>query len=148
MKCPEHLVVIGGGVIGLELGSVWRRLGAKVTVVEYLDMLLPGMDTDMRKEAGKIFKKQGMDLKLKSKVTGATVKGKKVHVTLEPAAGGDAETIEASHVLVSIGRRPNVDGLNIDAIGLELNKRGQIETDHDFRTKIAMRMGASGPSAT
>ncbi|MEP2235454.1 MAG: dihydrolipoyl dehydrogenase [Alteripontixanthobacter sp.] len=135
-EVPEHLVVIGGGVIGLELGSVWRRLGAKVTVVEYLDMLLPVMDKDVRKEAGKIFKKQGMDLKLKSKVTGASVKGKKVTLTVEPAAGGDETTIEASHVLVSIGRRPNVEGLNIDAIGLELNKRGQIETDHDFRTKI------------
>ncbi len=135
-EVPEHLVVIGGGVIGLELGSVWRRLGAKVTVIEYLDMLLPGMDKDMRKEAGKIFKKQGMDLKLKSKVTGATVKGKKVHVTVEPAAGGDAETIEASHVLVSIGRRPNTDKLGLDAIELELNQRGQIETDHDFRTKV------------
>ncbi len=135
-EVPDHLVVIGGGVIGLELGSVWRRLGAKVTVVEYLDMLLPGMDTDVRKEAGKIFKKQGMDIRLKSKVTGASVKGKKVTLTVEPAAGGDVETIEASHVLVSIGRRPNVDGLNIDAIGLELNKRGQIETAHDFRTKV------------
>ncbi|GAA4040654.1 dihydrolipoyl dehydrogenase [Parerythrobacter jejuensis] len=135
-EVPEHLVVIGGGVIGLELGSVWRRLGAKVTVVEFLDQLLPGMDKDIRKEAGKIFKKQGMQLKLKSKVTGATVKGKKVTVTVEPAAGGDAETIEASHVLVSIGRRPNVDGLGLDAIGLELNSRDQIETDHDFRTTV------------
>ena len=135
-EVPEHLVVIGGGVIGLELGSVWRRLGAKVTVVEFLDMLLPGMDTDVRKEAGKIFKKQGMDIRLKSKVTGALVDGKTVTLTLEPSAGGDAETIEASHVLVSIGRRPNVDGLNLDAIGLELNKRGQIETADDFRTKV------------
>ena len=135
-EVPEHLVVIGGGVIGLELGSVWRRLGAKVTVVEFLDMLLPGMDTDIRKEAGKIFKKQGMDLKLKSKVTGATVNGKKVSLTVEPSAGGDAEAIDASHVLVSIGRRPNVNSLNIEAIGLELNKRGQIETAHDFRTKV------------
>ncbi|MFZ1743956.1 MAG: dihydrolipoyl dehydrogenase [Pontixanthobacter sp.] len=135
-EVPEHLVVIGGGVIGLELGSVWRRLGAKVTVVEYLDMLLPGMDTDMRKEAGKIFKKQGMELKLGQKVTGASVKGKKVTLTVEPAAGGNAETIEASHVLVSIGRRPNTDKLGLDNIGIELNKRGQIETDHDFRTKV------------
>ena len=135
-EVPEHLVVIGGGVIGLELGSVWRRLGAKVTVVEYLDMLLPGMDKDMRKEAGKIFKKQGMDLKLKSKVTGASVKGKKVTLTVEPADGGAEETIEASHVLVSIGRRPNTDKLGLEAIGLETNKRGQIETDHDFRTKV------------
>lgn len=133
---PEHLVVIGGGVIGLELGSVWRRLGAKVTVVEFLDQLLPGMDGDIRKEAARIFKKQGMDLKLKSKVTGASLKGKKVTLTVEPAAGGEAESIEASHVLVSIGRRPNTEKLGLDAIGLELNKRGQIETDHDFRTKM------------
>ncbi len=135
-EVPEHLVVIGGGVIGMELGSVWRRLGAKVTVVEYLDMLLPGYDKDVRKEAGKIFKKQGMDLKLKTKVTCAEVKTKGVTLTLEPADGGDEQTLEASHVLVSIGRRPHTDGLNLDAIGLELNKRGQIEVEHDFRTKV------------
>ena len=135
-EVPEHLVVIGGGVIGMELGSVWRRLGAKVTVVEYLDMLLPGYDKDVRKEAGKIFKKQGMDLKMKTKVTGAEVKKKGVTLTLEPADGGDAETLEASHVLVSIGRRPNTDNLGLDAIGIEPNERGQIEVEHDFRTKI------------
>ncbi|MFM5954158.1 MAG: dihydrolipoyl dehydrogenase [Novosphingobium sp.] len=135
-KVPQHLVVIGGGVIGLELGSVWRRLGAKVTVVEFLDALLPGMDGEVRKEAAKIFKKQGMDLKLGTKVTGAAVKGKKATLTLEPAKGGASETIEADCVLVAIGRRPNVDGLGLDAIGLELNPRGQIETDHDFRTKV------------
>jgi dihydrolipoamide dehydrogenase len=120
----------------LELGSVWRRLGAKVTVVEYLDALLPGMDMDVRKEAAKIFKKQGMDLKLGTKVTGAAVKGKKATLTLEPAKGGAAETLEADCVLVAIGRRPHVDGLGLDAIGLELNARGQIETDHSFRTKV------------
>ncbi|MXP14432.1 dihydrolipoyl dehydrogenase [Altererythrobacter confluentis] len=135
-QVPEHLVVIGGGVIGLELGSVWRRLGAKVTIVEYLDRLLPGMDDDLRKEAGRLFKKQGMDIKLSSKVTGAIASDTGVSLTIEPAAGGDAETLEASHVLVAIGRRPNVEGLGLDAIGLELNKRGQIETDHDFRTKV------------
>ena len=135
-QVPEHLVVIGGGVIGLELGSVWRRLGAKVTVVEFLDQLLPGMDGDIRKEAAKIFKKQGMELRLGTKVTGATVDGGKVTLTLEPAAGGAAETLQASHVLVSIGRRPNTDGLGLDAIGLATNQRGQIETDHDFRTKV------------
>jgi dihydrolipoamide dehydrogenase len=135
-KVPQHLVVIGGGVIGLELGSVWRRLGAKVTVVEYLDALLPGMDMDVRKEAAKIFKKQGMDLKLGTKVTGASVKGKKATLTVEPAKGGAAETLEADCVLVAIGRRPNVTGLGLEAIGLELNARGQIETDHDFRTKV------------
>ncbi len=135
-KVPQHLVVIGGGVIGLELGSVWRRLGAKVTVVEFLDALLPGMDMDVRKEAAKIFKKQGMELKLGTKVTGAVVKGKKATLTLEPAKGGAAESIEADCVLVAIGRRPHTDGLGLDKIGLELNARGQIETDHDFRTKV------------
>ena len=133
---PKRMVVIGGGVIGLELGSVWRRLGAEVTVVEFLDQLLPGMDMDVRKEAAKIFKKQGMKLMLSTKVTGCTVKGKSATLTLEPAAGGEAQTLEADCVLVSIGRRPNTDGLGLDKIGLELNQRGQIETDHDFRTKV------------
>ncbi|CDO37076.1 MULTISPECIES: dihydrolipoyl dehydrogenase [Novosphingobium] len=133
---PKKMVVIGGGVIGLELGSVWRRLGAEVTVVEFLDQLLPGMDGEVRKEAGKLFKKQGMTLKLGTKVTGVEVKGKKAKVTVEPAAGGDAEVIEADAVLVSIGRRPNTEGLGLDKIGLELNQRGQIETDHDFATKV------------
>ncbi len=133
---PKKMIVIGGGVIGLELGSVWRRLGAEVTVVEFLDQLLPGMDGDVRKEAAKIFKKQGMALKLSTKVTGVTVKGKKASVTVEPSAGGAAEVLEADVVLVSIGRRPNVDGLGLEVIGLERNQRGQIETDHEFRTKI------------
>jgi dihydrolipoamide dehydrogenase len=136
-KVPEHLVVIGGGVIGLELGSVWRRLGAKVTVVEFLDQILPGFDGDVRKEANKILKKQGMTFKLGTKVTGVAVKGKKATITVEPASGGNAETIEADCVLVSIGRRPNTEGLGLDKIGLETNARGQIETDHDFATKVA-----------
>lgn len=135
-RVPEHMVVIGGGVIGLELGSVWRRLGAKVTVVEFLDQLLPGMDGDVRKEAAKIFKKQGLDLKLSTKVTGVSVSGKTATLTVEPSKGGDASTIEADCVLVAIGRRPNVDGLGLDKIGLAVNARGQIETDHDFATKI------------
>ncbi|MDG2003084.1 MAG: dihydrolipoyl dehydrogenase [Novosphingobium sp.] len=135
-RVPEHLVVIGGGVIGLELGSVWRRLGAKVTVVEFLDQLLPGMDGDVRKEAAKIFKKQGMELRLATKVTKASQRGKTATLTLEPAAGGKAETLKADCVLVAIGRRPNTEDLGLEKIGLELNKRGQIETDHAFRTKI------------
>ena len=133
---PKKMVVIGGGVIGLELGSVWRRLGAEVTVVEFLDQLLPGMDGEVRREAGKIFKKQGMALKLGTKVTGVSVEGKTAKVTVEPAKGGDAEVIEADVVLVSIGRRPNTEGLGLDKIGLELNQRAQIETDHDFATKV------------
>jgi dihydrolipoamide dehydrogenase len=135
-KVPGHLVVIGGGVIGLELGSVWQRLGAKVTVVEFLDQILPGMDGEVRKEAAKLFAKQGFEIKTSTKVTGVAVKGKKATVTVEPAAGGAAETIEADAVLVAIGRRPNTEGLGLDKIGLELNKRGQIETDHEFATKV------------
>jgi dihydrolipoamide dehydrogenase len=135
-QVPSHLVVIGGGVIGLELGSVWRRLGSKVTVVEFLDQILPGMDGEVRKEANKIFKKQGFELKLSTKVTGAQRNGDTVALTVEPAAGGVAETIEASHVLVSIGRRPNTEGLALDKAGLATNPRGQIETDQDFRTSV------------
>ncbi|RPF70698.1 dihydrolipoyl dehydrogenase [Aurantiacibacter spongiae] len=135
-QVPKKMVVIGAGVIGLELGSVWRRLGADVTCIEFLDEVLPGMDGDIRKEARKIFKKQGIDFRLSTKVTGVTVKGKTATLTMEPAAGGEAETMEADCVLVSIGRRPNTDGLGLEAIGLETNKRGQIETDHDFRTTV------------
>jgi dihydrolipoamide dehydrogenase len=136
-KVPEHLVVIGGGVIGLELGSVWKRLGAKVTVVEYLDQILPGFDGEVRKEANKIFKKQGFEFKLSTKVTGVTVQGDRASVAVEPAAGGEGETIQADAVLVAIGRRPNTDGLNLEAAGLQLNKRGQVDIDHDFRTSVS-----------
>ena len=135
-KVPEQMVVIGGGVIGLELGSVWRRLGAKVTVVEFLDQILPGFDGEVRKESNKILKKQGIEFKLSTKVTGVTVKGDKATLTVEPAAGGAAETIEADTVLVSIGRKPNTDGLALDKAGLGTNQRGQIEIDHDFRTSV------------
>ncbi len=133
---PKTMVVIGGGVIGLELGSVWRRLGAQVTVVEFLDEILPGMDGEVRKDARKILKKQGFEFRMATKVTKAEAKGDGVTLTVEPAKGGAAETIEAEVVLVSIGRRPNTEGLGLDKIGLELNKRGQIETDHDFHTKV------------
>ena len=136
-KVPKRMVVIGGGVIGLELGSVWRRLGAEVIVVEFLDQLLPGMDMDVRKEAAKIFRKQGMTLRLSTKVTGATVKGSKATLTLEASTGGAAETLEADCVLVSIGRRPYTEGLALDKVGLATNARGQIEIDHDFRTSVA-----------
>jgi dihydrolipoamide dehydrogenase len=135
-KVPEHLVVIGGGVIGLELGSVWKRLGAKVTVVEFLDQILPGMDGEIRKEANKIFKKQGIEFKLSTKVTGVKVSKGKATLTVEPAAGGAAEMIAADVVLVAIGRRPNTDGLALDKAGLSVNKRGQIEIDHDFQTSV------------
>ena len=136
-QVPKRMVVIGGGVIGLELGSVWRRLGAQVTVVEFLDQILPGFDGDVRKEANKIFKKQGFEFRLSTKVTKAERKGDMVTLSVEPAAGGAAETIEADVVLVSIGRRPNTDGLGLDNAGLQTNQRGQIETDHEFRTSVA-----------
>src|SRR5205085_4702387 len=129
-KVPGHMVVIGGGVIGLELGSVWRRVGAKVTCVEFLDQILPGFDDDVRKEANKIFKKQGIEFRLGTKVTGVRVDGGKATLTMEPAKGGAAETIQADVVLVSIGRRPNTDGLALDKAGLHVNQRGQIDTDH------------------
>jgi len=135
-EVPKRMVVIGGGVIGLELGSVWRRLGAEVIVVEFLDQILPGFDADVRKEANKIFKKQGFEVRLSTKVTKAEVKGKAVTLTVEPAAGGAAEALEADVVLVSIGRRPNTEGLGLDKAGLQTNAKGQIETGHDFRTSV------------
>ena len=135
-KVPKHLVVIGGGVIGLELGSVWLRLGAQVTVVEYLDQILPGMDGDVRKEAAKIFKKQGFNIRTGTKVTGAAVKGGTATLTVEPASGGASETIEADCVLVAIGRRANTDGLALDKAGLTVNQRGQVEIGHDFQTSV------------
>ena len=135
-QVPEHLVVIGGGVIGLELGSVWKRLGAKVTVVEYLDQILPGMDGEVRKEAAKLFRKQGLDIRTSTKVTKVERTGKTAVLTVEPSAGGGAETIAASHVLVAIGRKPNTDGLGLDKAGLAVSARGQIETGHDFSTSV------------
>ena len=135
-KVPEHLVVIGGGVIGLELGSVWLRLGAKVTVVEYLDEILPGMDGEVRKESANIFKKQGFTIRTGTKVTGVTTANGKATLTVEPAKGGVSETIEADAVLVSIGRRPNTDGLALDKAGIAVNAKGQVDTGHDFRTTV------------
>ena len=135
-RVPGHLVVIGGGVIGLELGSVWKRLGAKVTVVEFLDQILPGMDGEVRKDANRLFKKQGLDIRTSTKVTGVVRTGNGATVTVEPAAGGAAETLTADMVLVAIGRRPNTEGLGLDKAGLAVNARGQIETDHDFSTGV------------
>lgn len=133
---PKHLVVIGGGVIGLELGSVWRRLGAKVTVVEFLDRVLPTMDGEVSKQFQRILKKQGVEFKLSSKVTGAEKLKTKVKLSVEPAAGGETETIDADAVLVAIGRRPYTQGLGLETAGVEMDKRGFIVTDH-FRTSAA-----------
>jgi len=133
---PKHLVVIGGGVIGLELGSVWRRLGAKVTVVEFLDRILPTMDGEVSKQFQRILKKQGVDFKLSSKVTGAEKLKTKVKLSVEPADGGDAETIDADAVLVAIGRRPYTEGLGLENVGVETDKRSFIVTDH-FKTSVS-----------
>lgn len=133
---PKHLVVIGGGVIGLELGSVWSRLGAKVTVVEFLDRITPTMDGEVSKNFLRILKKQGMEFKLKTKVTGAKTGKGGVELTMEPAAGGDAETLKCDKVLLCIGRRPYTDGLGLDEVGVERDKRGVIQVDAHYKTNI------------
>jgi dihydrolipoamide dehydrogenase len=135
-QVPEHMLVIGAGVIGLELGSVWRRLGAKVTVVEFLDGVLPGMDGEVRRQAQRLFEKQGMTFKLSSKVTGVDTAGKKLKASVEPAKGGAAEVIEADVVLVSTGRVPYTEGLGLKDVGVKLDERGRIVTDHYFATSV------------
>ncbi len=127
---PKRMVVIGGGVIGLELGSVWRRLGAEVTVIEYLPQILPGMDEEIRKTSARIFKKQGMKFELGRKVTAVDGKGKTVKIESEAADGGKPKSFEADVVLVAIGRKPYTDGLGLDTIGVETTKRGMIPTEH------------------
>ncbi|HWW25487.1 MAG TPA: dihydrolipoyl dehydrogenase [Caulobacter sp.] len=127
---PKSLIVVGAGVIGLELGSVWKRLGAEVTVVEFLDRILPGTDTEVANAFQKILTKQGFKFKLASKVTGATATDKQVQLTLEPVAGGDAETLQADYVLVAIGRRPFTQGLGLETVGIVPDKRGVIANDH------------------
>ncbi len=133
-EVPKSLVVIGAGVIGLELGSVWRRLGAQVTVVEFLDRIVPGMDTEVAKAFEKVLTKQGMSFKLSTKVTGAKADAKSVSLTVEPVAGGPAETIKADYVLVAIGRRPYTAGLGLETVGIETDKRGMIAQDHHKTT--------------
>lgn len=133
-EVPERLIVIGGGVIGLELGSVWRRLGAKVTVVELADTILPGNDADITREATKIFRKQGLDIRAGTKVTGAERDGEIVRVHVEK--DGKAETLEADRVLVSVGRRPSLTGVDAAALGLTLGRRGEIAVDSQMRTNL------------
>ncbi len=136
-KVPERLVVIGAGVIGLELGSVWARLGSKVTVVEYLDRILPGMDLEVAKQFQRLLEKQRFAFKLKQKVTGVAPKdGGPVAVTVEPADGGAAETLEADVVLVAIGRKPFTEGLGLAEVGVELDPRGRVVTDGHYATNV------------
>ena len=132
-QVPGKLVVIGAGVIGLELGSVWRRLGAEVAVVEYLDRILPGMDSELAKTAQRIFAKQGMDFHLSTKVTGVDTSGETLKVSIEPAEGGEGQTLDADTVIVCIGRRPYTKGLGLETVGIEPDQRGFISNDH-FRT--------------
>lgn len=132
-EIPKSMIVIGAGIIGLELGSVWRRLGAEVTVVEYLDRITPGMDADMAKAFQRTLTKQGMQFKLGTKVTAAKASKTGVSLTLEPAAGGASETLKADYVLVAIGRRPVTRDLGLETVGIVPDARGFIANDH-FKT--------------
>ena len=133
-EVPKHLLVIGGGVIGLELGSVWRRLGAKVTVVELMPTILPGNDEEIIREADKVFRKQGLEIRVGSKVTGAKIEANRVVVDVEK--DGKSEKIEADYVLVSVGRKPVLTGIDANALGLALSKRGEIIVDAHMRTNL------------
>ena len=135
-KVPEKMLVIGAGVIGLELGSVWRRLGAEVTVVEFLDRILPGIDSEVGRQSQRLLEKQGMIFKLGMKVTAVDASGKKLKAKIEPAKGGAAETIETDVVLVSIGRVPYIDGLGLKEAGVAVDERGRVSVDDHFQTNV------------
>jgi dihydrolipoamide dehydrogenase len=136
-KVPQKLLVVGAGIIGLELGSVWRRLGAQVTVVEFLDHILPGIDGEIGRQFQRMLQKQGVAFKLSSKVTAIDKSGKTLKVTVEPAAGGASETLEADVVLVAIGRVPFSEGLGLEALGVKRDNRGRVMIDEHFRTNVA-----------
>ncbi len=136
-KVPKSLAVIGAGAIGLELGSVWRRLGAQVTVIEFLDTVLPGMDGELGKHLKRILTRQGMEFRLSTKVTGATVAKAGVTLTMEPVAGGKADKLKAEAVLVAVGRRPYTAGLGLGKLGVETDKQGFVKAGPGFRTNVA-----------
>jgi dihydrolipoamide dehydrogenase len=135
-KVPKRLLVIGAGVIGLELGSVWRRLGAEVMFVEFLDRVLPGMDSEVCRQTQRLMEKQGLKFRLKSKVTGVDASGNPLKVTVEPADGGAAETAEADVVLVAVGRVPYTEGLGLEDVGVKLDNRGHVTVDEHFQTSV------------
>jgi len=135
-KVPQRLLVVGAGVIGLELGSVWRRLGSKVTVVEFLDRILSGMDNEVCRQSQRLLEKQGIVFKLGSKVTGVDASGAVLKASVEPAKGGAAEVIEADVVLVAIGRVPFTDGLGLEQAGVAKDNRGRVVTDAHFATNV------------
>jgi dihydrolipoamide dehydrogenase len=133
---PRRLVVVGAGIIGLELGSVWRRLGSDVTVIEFLDRITPGVDDEVTRQLQRALARQGMKFRLGSKVTKADAVGSGVTLTVEPSKGGAAETVEADIVLVCIGRRPYVEGLGLDKAGVKLTPRGRIAVDGHLQTSV------------
>ena len=133
---PKKLLIVGAGIIGLELGSVWRRLGAEVTIVEFLDHILPGIDTEIAKQFHRILQKQGITVRLSSKVIGVDSSGKVLKVKVEPVAGGAAETLEADVVLVAIGRVPYTEGLGLEALGVKKDNRGRILVNQHYRTNV------------
>lgn len=133
---PKKMVVVGGGVIGLEMGSVWRRLGAEVTVVEFLDTITPGIDKEVAQNFMKILKKQGMKFMLSTKVTGSQVVGEGVKLTLEPSAGGAATSFDADVVLVSTGRRPRTKDIGLEGVGIETDKAGRVKVNDHFQTSV------------
>lgn len=133
---PHRMLVIGAGVIGLELGSVWRRLGSEVTFVEFLDRVLPGMDSEVCRQTQRIMEKQGLTFRLKSKVTAVDTSGNVLKVTVEPADGGTAETIEADVVLVAVGRVPYTEGLGLEGAGVKLDNRGRVIVDAHYQTNV------------
>lgn len=135
-EVPKKMVVIGAGVIGLEMGSVWRRLGSEVTVVEYLDKITPTMDNEISRSFQKILEKQGIKFKLATKVVGAKTKGKNVELSLEAAKGGNEEVLKADVVLVAIGRKPHTANLNLEQVGVKLDDRGRINVDGKFETNV------------
>ncbi len=136
-KVPQKLLIVGAGIIGLELGSVWRRLGAEVTIVEFLDHILPGIDSEVARQFHRLLQKQGVAFKLSCKVTAVDTSGKMLKVKVEPAGGGAAETIEADVVLVAIGRVPYTEGLGLDAVGVKRDNRGRVIVDPHFQTNVA-----------
>ncbi|MEM6762711.1 MAG: dihydrolipoyl dehydrogenase, partial [Pseudomonadota bacterium] len=136
-EVPKRMILVGGGVIGLELGSVWRRLGAEVTVVEFLDRILPTEDREVSRQFERVLKKQGMVFRTKTKVKSVDTSGNTLKVTVEPAAGGDTDVLEADVVLVAIGRKPYTDGLGLETVGIETDGKGRISTDAHFRTSAA-----------
>jgi dihydrolipoamide dehydrogenase len=136
-KVPQRLVVVGAGIIGLELGSVWRRLGAEVTVVEYLDHILPGIDGEVARTFHRIQERQGLVFKLSAKVVAVDASGNALKVRVEPVAGGAAQAIEADTVLVAIGRLPYTEGLGLDAAGVRRDDRGRVIVDQRFQSNVA-----------